>query len=173
MGNAIAESSGQIKFTALMAFNIAPERNGKMKTDPFGNLTDWGPVLDTLADLTDTGNLSQCQPGLVRILRYKGNWRLREEVLKCIGVIQGPSKDLLYQVLSLLDDDNIYHDARIMAGKALMQLLKNNQDGIGQDIYDRTRRVVEKIKSTPQPPFFENAVDQLYAELAIPDALEN
>ena len=96
-----------------------------MKQDPFGNLTDWGPVLDTFEVLADNGRLAECQPGLIRILRFKGNWRLREEVLKRVGKIQTPSRELVLQVLAILSDDNTYYDARIIAGDALVQLLKN------------------------------------------------
>lgn len=144
-----------------------------MKDDPFGNLTDWGPVLDTLEDLAATGDLSRCQPGLIRILRYKGNWRLREEVLKRVGEIQAPSKELIYQVIAILDDDNIYYDARIMASDALIQLLKNSEDIGGGDLQGKAQKVIEKIKSTPQPPFFDKAIDRLYSGFAVPSMLEN
>lgn len=144
-----------------------------MNGDPFGNLTDWGPVLDTLESLADRGNLSQCQPGLVRILRYKGNWRLREEVLKRVGEVQTPSRELVHQVIAILDDDNIYYDARMIAGNALLQLLKNIQ-GIGEDdIQGKARKVIQKLRSTPQPAFFDNIIDRLQSELAEPIMHEN
>jgi hypothetical protein len=144
-----------------------------MKSDPFGNLTDWGPVLDTLDELSDTGNLSKCQPGLVRILRYKGNWRLREEVLKRSGEIQTPSKELVHQVIAILDDDNIYYDARIIACNVLIQFVKNANDVSGDDVYGRARKVIEKLKSTPQPSFFDEPIDRLYSELTTHSMLEN
>lgn len=150
----------------------SPERSGKMKQDPFGDLTDWGPVLDILKDLADNGALSTCQPGLIRILRYKGNWRLREEVLKRIGEIQTPSIELVHQLITILDDDNIYYDARIIAGNALVQLLKNVQGSKDGDIYNRAQKVIDKLKSTPQPPFFDTVLNRLYSELAVPRMLE-
>jgi len=144
-----------------------------MKSDPFGNLTDWVPVLDTLEHLADNGNLSQCQSGLIRILRYKGNWRLREEVLKRAGEIKAPSEELVHQVITIIDDDNIYYDARIIASNALIQLLKNTESISGDDIYGRAQKVIEKLKSTPQPPFFDKAIDQLYSELTVQSMKEN
>lgn len=144
-----------------------------MKDDPFGNLTDWGPVLDTLEDLARRGDLSQCQPGLVRILRYKGNWRLREEVLKRVGEIQTPSKELVQQVIAILDDDNVYYDARIIAGNALRQLLKNDRHRSDDDIRGSARKVIGKLKSTPQPTFFSEVIERLQSELAVPSMLEN
>jgi len=144
-----------------------------MKQDPFGNLTDWGQVLDTFEELAESSRLVDCQPGLIRILRFKGNWRLREEVLKHVGQIQTPSKELVLQVLAIMADDNIYYDARIIAGDALVQLLKNGPDDSLEELTSATRKLVDKLKSTPQPPFFDEALDRLYTEVGVAYALEN
>lgn len=144
------------------------------KKDPFGNLTDWGLVLDTLENLATSGELSQCQPGLIRILRYKGNWRLREEVLKHAGKVQNPSKELLHQLIAILDDDNIYYDARIISGNALIQLLKQTK-GINGDtsVHDRIFKVTEQLKRTPQPPFFHQTINRLHTVIGVPNRLES
>lgn len=139
-----------------------------MIDDPFGNLTDWGFALDTLSELADNDDLCRCQAGLVRMLRYKGNWRLREEVLKRVGTVQCPSKELIHQVIAILDDDNIYYDARILAGNALVQLLNNAKDIGIDDLHHKTRNVIVKLKSTPQPQFFDTAIDRMNTELAQP-----
>ncbi len=144
-----------------------------MKNDPFGNLMDWGPVMDTLEDLVNNGDLTQCQPGLVRILRYKGNWRLREEVLKRIGEIQTPSDELVEQVIAILDDDNLYYDVRIIAGTSLVQLLTKTQIDSNGYILKNAKKIIEKLKSTPQPPFFAKAIDRLHSKLVDPIMLEN
>ncbi len=144
-----------------------------MQQDPFGNLTDWGLVLDIFTELADNGQLSECQPGLIRILRFKGNWRLREEVLKRVGKIQIPSEALISQVLAILADDNTYYEARIIAGDTLMELLKNVPAGSYGELTMSARKVIEKLKSTPQPPFFNEAVDRLYSAVAVPSMLEN
>jgi hypothetical protein len=144
-----------------------------MKQDPFENLTDWGQVLDTFEELADTSRLAECQPGLIRILRFKGNWRLREEVLKRVGEIQNPSRDLVLQVLAILADDNIYYDARIIAGDALIQLLKNGPDDSYEELTSMVRKLVDKLKSTPQPPFFDQALDRVHSEVGVTYALEN
>ena len=133
-----------------------------MRDDPFGNLTDWGGALHTLEKLSENGGLSECQHGLIRILRYKGNWRLREEVLQRVGAVRAPSNELIQQVISVLDDDNLYYDARIIAGNALIQLLQNAESA-GGDLHDRARTVAEKLKSTPHPPFFHKALDRLHS----------
>ena len=138
-----------------------------MKEDPFGNLTNWGAALDIIDELADTGKLSECQPGLIRILRYKGNWRLREEVLKRAGEIQNPSYELIRQILNILDDDNTYYDARILASDALIRMLKCIQDGFGGEIYMSVRKVAERLKATPHPPIFDNTLTKLYLEICL------
>ncbi len=149
------------------------ERSNLMNHDPFGNLSDWGPVLELVDDLADNGQFVDCQPGLIRILRYKGNWQLREEVLKRVGEIQDPSYDLIGQVLSILADDNIYYDVRILASDALIQLLKNVRDGFNGEINMSVRKVAERLRMTPQPVIFDNALKKLCSEIGLVTTLEN
>jgi hypothetical protein len=144
-----------------------------MKKDPFGNLTDWGTVLDIFDELADAGRLAECQPGLIRILRFKGNWRLREEVLKRVGEIQAPSEDLFRQVLTVLADDNVYYDARVIAGDALIAMLKNIHAASNEELSTAVKKLIAKLKQTPQPPFFGEAVERLHDEIAEPSMLEN
>lgn len=137
-----------------------------MKQDLFGNLTDWVAVLDLIEELSDKGELSDYQPGLSRILRYKGNWRLREEVLKRVGEIKNLSAELILQVVDLLEDDNIYYDARILAGDALVKMLKGNNGGVSKELKYKIETTVEKLSSTPQPPHFHKALTTLYSEVS-------
>jgi len=144
-----------------------------METDPFGNLRDWGPTLELFNELAENNKLAECQPGLIRILHYKGNWRLREEVLKRIGQIQTPSRELIAIVFAIMADDNIYYDARILASDALTQLLKGLQADLFDEICDEIRKVVEKLRSTPKPPFFDEALKRLYSKVGLSTILEN
>ena len=144
-----------------------------MTHDPFGNLREWGPALEVLDELAVSGKLAECQHGLVRILRYKGNWRLREEVLKRIGGIPSPSDELAGQVLTILADDNIYYDARILANNALIQWLKNSQRRLHQEFILEIRKVIEKLSKSPQPPFFEETIKKLDSEIGLPGPLQN
>jgi len=136
-----------------------------MEQDPFGSLRDWGSVLDHVDVLTVHGQLDNCQAGLIRILRYKGNWRLREHVLKGLGEIESPCPQLLCQVLNIIDDDNLYYDVRILASDALIQLLKKSEDGLDGEIGIQAREVVDRLRTSPQPIFFDNALKHLHLEL--------
>ncbi len=138
-----------------------------MEQDPFGNLMNWDAVLDILDELAENGGLNECQAGLIRILRYKGNWRLREEVLKRVGEIQNPSDQLVCQVLGILDDDNTYYDVRILASDALVEMLKKVQDGFDDGINMSVRKVIERLRITPHPSVFDNALKKLYSEIGL------
>jgi len=137
-----------------------------MKDDPFGNLRYWGPVLELLDELVRNGKLADCQRGLVRILRYKGNWRLREEVLKRIGGISSPSNELVGQTLTIFADDNIYYDARILASDALIQLLNNSLGSLHKEFIPEIRKVLGKLSKLPQPPIYADAIKQLDSEIS-------
>ncbi len=139
-----------------------------MTHDPFGNLDDWRMVLNLLDELGDKGRLTDCQPGLIRILQHKGNWQLREEVLKRAGEIQNPSMDFVFQILATLADDNLYYDARILAGDALIRVLKSIHADPGIEVIQEIRKVVEKLRSTPQPTFLNETLNRIYMEVDHP-----
>jgi hypothetical protein len=143
-----------------------PERRFVMSDDPFGNLQDWGEALELLDELSQNGRLAKCQRGLVRIMNYKGNWRLREEVLKRLNQIETPTDDLIGQVLSILADDNTYYEARIMASGALMHFLKNGESEVRPELNLKSRKIIEKLFKTPQPPVFEKALKICHQVLA-------
>jgi len=137
--------------------------------DPFGNLRDWGPVLQTLEELAHNGRLDECQDGLIRILRYPGNWRLREEALKHIPRIARPSRPLMQQVLHIVADDNIYFEVRILAARALASLIAQHwrlsPPGPAPD-EPPVAETLRRLRSVPQPPRFEQALEDCKQELA-------
>lgn len=137
------------------------ERSDRMQQDPFGNLMDWGPVLDRLEEFEDKQLLADNQPGLIRILKYKGNWRLREEVLRRISQIENPCEKLIQQVLAILADDNLYYDVRILASNALIELLQNTHDGFHSEMSKAVKQVVDRLMAVPQPPNLDRALNSL------------
>lgn len=173
--NSGIEYPGNVSFDQIGACwkTAVQERRTSMTDDPFGSLREWGPVLELLDELANRGKLAECQHGLVRILRYKGNWRLREEVLKRIGEISSPSDELVSQALTIFADDNIYYDARILASDALIQLLKNSQSSLLQEFVPEIRKVIEKLNKSPQPPIYDNAIKKLDSAIRPPGAVPN
>ena len=73
---------------------------------------------------------------------------MREAVLRHVGEIQTPSEELVQQVLTILDDDNTYYDARMLAGNALSRLLNNMGGDGGRAIHRKARDVLTRLRST-------------------------
>lgn len=90
-----------------------------------------------------------------------------------VGEIETPSSELVLEVLSILADDNIYYDVRILAGDALTKLLKNVRDGFNGNIRMSAQKVAERLRTTPQPTIFDNALRKLYSEIGLVTTLEN
>jgi len=57
----------------------------------------------------------------MRILRYKGNWRLREEVLKNLDQVAAPRAELIEEVAKIVVDTECYFQVRILASKVRQQ----------------------------------------------------
>ncbi len=134
-----------------------------MQPDPFGNLKDWGPVLELICKLTDTGKLSDCQPGLARILAYKDNWRLREETLKRLKTIENPSEAMLEKVLRIMADKNLYYEVRILACESMTDLLRNMDNRFTAVTKADLAEILASQLATPQPPIFYDALQKLHA----------
>lgn len=132
-----------------------------MTQDPFGNLREWGSVLELLADLKSAGCLAECQRGIIRILRYRENWRLREELLKQLGHIETPTEELIDEVCNIVLDENSYYELRILASRALALLISNQHKLSGARFRPKTESIIESLKATmdmPQPPIFHDAL---------------
>jgi len=149
-----------------------------MTNDVFGNLMDWGPVIDELEALRERHELDSHQAGLIRILRYRDNWRLREAVLDCVKDMSRPSDELLQTVLAILMDEAIYDEARSMAAEALAAVCGRQQNGDGQTSAAVTPAlVVEKMNDLLHrlgAPVFHKAIRSQLERLqeSIPEPLK-
>jgi hypothetical protein len=128
-----------------------------MSTDVFGNLQDWGCVLDRIAELRRSRKLDGHQEGLNRLLRYRDNWRLREAALEAAKEVSSPTDALLSQVLAVMMDEGVYWQARALAADALSQLVQKS----GKIPAVNASRVAEKMNQlldTPQAPVFHESI---------------
>jgi len=135
-----------------------------MSGDVFGNLRDWGDVLDELDVLQRSKELDEHQPGLVRILRYRNNWKLREAVLHSLKEISRPSMELVSEVLNLAMDEGTYYQARILAIRALPRLLKKLEETRTGEASARSA-VIERMQvvlASQQPPLLHDAVKESF-----------
>lgn len=140
-----------------------------MPRDPFGNLREWGCVLDLLDTLRGSGHLAECQRGLCRILRFRGNWRLREEVLQRLDQIEAPNEGLIEEVINVVADEHSYHEVRILACQVLPRLVRKTCGLSDAELHLKTRLLVERLESlrkTPRPPILRRALDVCLESIA-------
>jgi len=140
-----------------------------MNRDIFGNLLDWGNVLQDLEELERSGKLNDHQEGLVRILRYRQNWQLREAALKAVRNLTSPSESIISEVLAILMDQNVYNEARILATDALCNLIcSRRKQRPGNSYSPAERSVIEKmtdILRSPEVPIIHEALGRSLASI--------
>jgi len=130
-----------------------------MSRDVFGDLQDWGRVLDQIAELRRSKKLDQHQEGLARLLRYQGNWRLREAALEAVKEVNSPTSVLLSQVVAVMMDEGVYWRARVLATETLSQLIQKR--GRKVPVIISAGGVVKKMNrllDTPQAPVFHESI---------------
>ncbi len=98
-----------------------------MTRGTFGNLEQWGPVLEQLHDWKRTGELDRHQDELLWLLRYRGNWRLREAALDVMATLQAPDPELIRQACEIIMDEDLYQEVRILAAETVAALLSNER----------------------------------------------
>ena len=144
-----------------------------MSKDQFEDLRDWGKVLETMEQMKRDVTLDSNQEGLLRILRYTRNWRLRESALECVALLRKPGGEIISEVLDILGDAKLYCDARILAANALgamaVQWVKSN----GRQAGGQVRQVLEKMRmllDSPEPPVLHEAIRKSVAAIESIDA---
>lgn len=133
-----------------------------MSGDIFGNLREWREIPRQLERLSDTGSLSKHEAGLVRILRYRENWRLRELALGVLDDLDSPSEKVLSAVLDILTDETLYREVRVLAAQTLGQLARKRrqtpEEGIAE-VHGFLERI-EMLQQIPHEPVLASAIQQ-------------
>jgi hypothetical protein len=141
-------------------------RGSPMENNVFGNLMDWGFVLEKLERLSRTNELGACQDELIRLLRFDHNWRLREAAIEALPFVENPGLDLAREVISLIKRRDLYYDIRILATDGLEKtahaLVKN--PGLDtkelQTFFTTAINDLNVLLSSPEPPIFYSALQQ-------------
>lgn len=132
-----------------------------MHQDDFGNLEEWGRVLNELTQLARERTLDDHQPGLVRLLRYPHNWRLREAALEAVRQVRRPAEDLVTAVLRIMTNEDLYHEVRVLAAEALADLIAAGRAAGSQRNRALEAQVIEQMHAlldSPHPPVLHQAV---------------
>jgi aryl carrier-like protein len=137
---------------------------GVMGNSLFGNLTDWGSVMEKLQKLSDNRELGQYQDELIRLLRFDQNWRLREAAVEAVPLVENPKLDLARELVSLITRKDLYFDVRILASHSLGKLadIIHNNRAVDKDIlkqfFMEIKTTLESLLASPEPPKFHEAL---------------
>ncbi|MEN6535404.1 MAG: hypothetical protein ABFD89_17195 [Bryobacteraceae bacterium] len=129
--------------------------------DIFGDLREWGAVLIQIKRLRLSEHLDEHQEGLIRILRYRYNWQLRQAALRAVADLRNPSKDLFEVLLAIVTDEHSDLDTRLLACDAVRRVVALSQAQGGIDHFEpaAAQRAAEFLR-VPQPPVLREAVEQ-------------
>jgi len=131
-----------------------------MASDIFGNLTEWGRVMDQLEHVRANRLLDEHQAGLARIVRYNDNWRLTEYVLRWATEI-GQANDLLVaEVGNVLADPEAHWSMRVLAARAMGHLLARRPPQSSPVGFDarRAEQMMESLAAECRIPVLQAAV---------------
>ncbi|MFB3906757.1 MAG: hypothetical protein ACE15E_25260 [Acidobacteriota bacterium] len=135
-----------------------------MKPDVFGDLRDWGRILAVLRLLEEKGRLDEVQEGLIRLLRYRQNWQLREKALLSARRVSNPSESLLFAVLEVVSDRGTYSDARTLASQTLALLVPRALARAGSSGGEAIKQAIvcqlSSLLETPEPPVLSDAIEK-------------
>lgn len=129
-----------------------------MAADIFGNLREWGRVLDAIEAARTQGTLDEHQAGLARILRFRGNWRLVERVLQVVTEIRQASDLVIAEVCNLVVAWDVSVDLRVQSARALGHLLAHRPDQPSSFDPARALRTMEEVAAKPGPPVLTEAL---------------
>jgi hypothetical protein len=143
-----------------------------MKTYKLDDLQNWGRVLEQLEELKELRLLDEHQEGLKRILRYTGNWSLRECAMKCVQEVAAPKNALLQEVCAIMCDEDVYPELRTLAVDTLRKLILANAS-IGSLPYHQGATILEKMKAlvgVPMHPLLQRRIARAIEEIAVKEA---
>jgi len=131
-----------------------------MKGDSFGNLEQWGRVLEQLDQWRHAGELDSHQEDLLWLLRVEGNWRLREAALEMLGSLRQPLPQLIHEACGIATDESLYHEVRILAAEAVTAALSSGGTPRGGNVspVGEVRERLHALLESTQPPIIHLAL---------------
>ena len=137
-----------------------------MSYDVFGDLQEWGRVLDQVQRMRQDEVLDNHQRGLARLARYPFNWRLRQAALRATAELKRPTDEILQIAVQIMADDNSDLETRILAGNAVNEVLGNGGGAsISDSAHSRAAKSIQDLLDTPQPPVLHTHARQWWASL--------
>lgn len=131
--------------------------------DGFGNLDEWERVLNQLQQFARDGSLDDRQQGLVLLLRFPDNWRLREAALEAVCDVKQPTEALVSEVLQIMMNEQLYYEARVLAAEALAKLVpaaRSSPTGRNRPLEVQVIEQMHALLDSPHPPVLHQAVQR-------------
>ncbi len=143
-----------------------------MRTYKLDDLQDWGRILEELEELRKLRLLDEHQDGLKRILRYRRNWRLRECALHCVKEVTVPRKELVQEVCSIICDEDVYPELRMLAVDTIRELARINARITSLPYYRGTTILeeMEALVDVPMHPLLQRKIVRAVEEIALKEA---
>lgn len=139
-----------------------------MRQDLFGNLEDWGHVLEQLAEFTRNGEIERHQDNLIVLLRYPDNWRLREAALESVPAIRHPMAALVREICKIMLNDGLDFQVRMLAAEALSAVLDRLGDRTQDDpagIRREIREQMHALLASQDVPVLHQAVRRILPKI--------
>lgn len=128
------------------------------------NLEEWGRVLEELHHLRRDRILDRHESELLRLLRFRDNWRLREAALEALREVREPTEPLVEEACRIMMDDGLYHHVRVLAAEALAVLderLTTSREPRFAALRQQIRQQMQELLGTQQPPVLHQAVRRI------------
>lgn len=132
-----------------------------MCRDVFGNLREWENIPEQVQLLSRDRTLDEHPGELVRLLRYEGNWKLRELALRALTNLKAPSSEVITEVVNIIRSGEVYWETRVLAIEALRGLFEKEDAWRGTARRELARSVFERLQSlvpSPEPPVLKNSL---------------
>jgi hypothetical protein len=138
-----------------------------MNRETLGNLEQWDAVLEQLDKWKQGGQLDSRQDDLLWLLRYRGNWRLREAALEMSAFLQAPTLEVIRQVSDIMMDENLYQEVRILAAETLGAILSNERQRgtITVPVDSEVRARMNALLASAQPPVMHIALRRILSQI--------
>jgi hypothetical protein len=138
-----------------------------MERDTLGNLEQWGRALEELDEWKQAGQLDSHQDDLLWLLRFRGNWRLREAALEMMASLQAPAPKLICEACGIMMNESLYHEVRILAAEAVAALLSSerNPGAPTEALAGEVRERMHALLESAQPPVMHLALRRVFARI--------
>ncbi len=123
-----------------------------MDYDVFGDLQQWGRVLDQIKQMRADGAFDNHQQGLARLARYPFNWQLRHAGLRAIAELKRPGDEVIRVAVRIMMDEKNDLETRILAGHAVSGALRNGNGTIGGRARSEAAGSIQRLLAQPGPP---------------------